>query len=270
MRNYLEGSFLTRRTLRASLFHPPGRRYGSYMEETSPAGESAAATPRRVNDIDETGKTVAANVRRLRAQRGLTTQQLAERLEGLGRPILANAITKIEQGRRRVDVDDLMALAIALGVTPNALLLPHEVHGQHQPTAIPEAIPHASLWYWADGATPLPTSVDPTIEGTESEEDSKQLEAEFRRQAAPQAFHPAAVFAHVVDLETAVKAALEMARSTPAFAPQVARVAEQYAEAWTVVTDGIKEISEGTRRLEDLRALAAKLEEVVAKAEQHQ
>ncbi|MEU8688848.1 helix-turn-helix transcriptional regulator [Streptomyces sp. NPDC048665] len=221
-----------------------------------------------MNDIDETGNTVAANVRRLRAQRGLTTQQLAERLVDLGRPIIANAITKIEQGRRRVDVDDLMALAIALGVTPNTLLLPHEVHGQHQATAISEAVPHATLWHWADGTMPLPPSVDPTVDGTESEEESKRLEAEFRRQAAPQAFHPAAVFAHLVDLETALKSAMETVRSTPMLAPQVARVAEMYAEAWTAIAGGMKEIGQEARRVEDMRALAEKLEAVVAKAEQ--
>ncbi|MFE3522223.1 helix-turn-helix domain-containing protein [Streptomyces sp. NPDC059161] len=269
MRNYLEEIFFIGRTLPVSLFRDSGRRYGAYMEETSPAGESAAPA-RRVNDIDETGKTVAANVRRLRAQLGLTTQQLAERLTPLGRPIIANAITKIEQGRRRVDVDDLMALSIALGVTPNTLLLPHEVGGEHQPTAMPEPVPQASLWYWADGTLPLPSSVDPTVEGTESEEESERLEAEFRRQAAPQVFHPAAAFIHIVDLVAATKAAMETVRSAPALASHVGRLAEQFAGSWTVIADGMKEVSEGTRRVEDLRALAAELEELRAKAERLQ
>jgi hypothetical protein len=41
-----------------------------------------------------------------------------------GRPILPSGLSKIEQGQRAVDVDDLVALAIALQVNPNALLLP--------------------------------------------------------------------------------------------------------------------------------------------------
>ncbi|MFF2933548.1 helix-turn-helix domain-containing protein [Streptomyces mirabilis] len=221
-----------------------------------------------MNDIDETGKTVAANVRRLRAQRGLTTQQLAERLEGLGRPILANAITKIEQGRRRVDVDDLMALAIALGVTPNALLLPHEARGEHQPTAMPEPVTQGVLWFWANGTMTLPSSADPTVEGVESGEEAEQHQAEFRSQAAPQAVHPAALFAHLVDLKAAVDAGVEMVRSTRALASTVAGVAAKNADIWTAVADGMKEVGEGDRQLEELRVQLAALKEKAAEAEQ--
>ncbi|MEU2311200.1 helix-turn-helix domain-containing protein [Streptomyces albidoflavus] len=61
-------------------------------------------------------------------------RELSSRLKLLGRPILPSGITKIEQGQRRVDVDDLVALAIALKVTPNRLLF-------GKPPVDPEAYP---------------------------------------------------------------------------------------------------------------------------------
>jgi hypothetical protein len=47
---------------------------------------------------------------------------LSSYLEALGRPILPSGISKIEQSTRRVDVDDLVAFADALGTVPSALL----------------------------------------------------------------------------------------------------------------------------------------------------
>jgi transcriptional regulator with XRE-family HTH domain len=65
---------------------------------------------------------LAENLKRMRFTQRLTTAQLAESVSGLGRPMYANTITKIEKLQRRVDVDDLVALAAALGVTPAQLL----------------------------------------------------------------------------------------------------------------------------------------------------
>jgi transcriptional regulator with XRE-family HTH domain len=73
---------------------------------------------------------VAHNVWQIRAARGLTQRELSAKLQNLGRPISAGAISKIENGRpsvpepkavRRVDVDDLLALAAALAVPPARL-----------------------------------------------------------------------------------------------------------------------------------------------------
>lgn len=68
------------------------------------------------------GQAVRANVRRLRQAQRLTTSDLSAKLTAHGRPILPNGITKIEQGGRRVDVDDLAALAATLDVTAQSLL----------------------------------------------------------------------------------------------------------------------------------------------------
>ncbi|MYR07460.1 helix-turn-helix domain-containing protein [Gordonia sp. SID5947] len=70
---------------------------------------------RRV-EIGPVGRTVAANVTRYRKRQGFTMRDLAEDLAQRRWPISASAISQIENGARRVDVDDLFALAIALDI----------------------------------------------------------------------------------------------------------------------------------------------------------
>lgn len=103
-----------------------------------------------------TSRHVAANLRRIRNARGLSTTKLAALLKDAGQPIPATGITRIEKGERRVDVDDLTALAVALGVSPSAFLLP--------PTDSPEqtvditgggSVPSDTAWAWLDGTRPL-------------------------------------------------------------------------------------------------------------------
>ena len=75
-------------------------------------------------ELGPTARRVAATVKRIRRGNEVTTAELSRRLGQLEQPIPDTSITKTEQGTRRVDVDDLVALAAALGVTPNTLLLP--------------------------------------------------------------------------------------------------------------------------------------------------
>lgn len=63
-------------------------------------------------------------MRRIRRGLNLTTAAMSRRLEALEYPIADTGIIKAEQGTRRVDVDDLIPICLALGVTPNRLLLP--------------------------------------------------------------------------------------------------------------------------------------------------
>lgn len=75
-------------------------------------------------------------------------------LEAAGRPIAASSITNIEAGRRRVDADDLVALAIVFGVNPSALLLPLETEGSVDITT-GGTVAAATAWAWMDGQRPL-------------------------------------------------------------------------------------------------------------------
>ncbi|MCP9990022.1 helix-turn-helix transcriptional regulator [Streptomyces albogriseolus] len=52
----------------------------------------------------------------------MSTTVMAERLTALGRRISQSGVTRLETGQRRIDVDDLTALASVLGVRPARLL----------------------------------------------------------------------------------------------------------------------------------------------------
>jgi transcriptional regulator with XRE-family HTH domain len=69
-----------------------------------------------------TGHAVAANVKRFRELRGLSIYALSDALKEAGRPITPSAVAKIEKQQRQVTVDDLAALAHALGVPPQRML----------------------------------------------------------------------------------------------------------------------------------------------------
>lgn len=75
------------------------------------------------------GEVAARNLRELRARRRLSVRELSKRLGELGYPLLPSGVSNIEAGegsrRRRVVVDDLPALALALRTTPAGLLSPH-------------------------------------------------------------------------------------------------------------------------------------------------
>jgi len=101
---------------------------------------------------------VARNVAELRAERGLSVRQLAARLgEVVGYSLAPSAVSKIENGERRVDADDLVALAVALGVTPNRLLLDREASDRHPVQLTPGlAFSQDDAWRWATGERQLP------------------------------------------------------------------------------------------------------------------
>ncbi|MEV0368378.1 helix-turn-helix transcriptional regulator [Streptomyces sp. NPDC050636] len=73
-------------------------------------------------EIGPAGIQAALNIERLRLAHGLTQHQLAERCTTLGRPLTNTALSRTERTRRRCDIDDLVAIATALGVVPSALL----------------------------------------------------------------------------------------------------------------------------------------------------
>lgn len=78
----------------------------------------------RGNDTGPTAAEVARNVARYRKRVGWTAEHLAAELESAGRRATRDTVMKMESGARRIDVDDLVALAHVLDVSPLALLLP--------------------------------------------------------------------------------------------------------------------------------------------------
>lgn len=110
-------------------------------------------------EIGPTGHTVAANVQRRREELRLTYAQLSRRLVGHGRLIPTLGLRRIEAGERRVDVDELLAIALALDVTPITLLMPHPPNGGKEvavtATGVNANVRAFDLWNWLTAAYPI-------------------------------------------------------------------------------------------------------------------
>lgn len=123
----------------------------------SPRLGSMTQEPRtRTQVTDPTGLVVAANIRRVRERRGLSTYQLAQKLKAEGRPVAPSALAKVERAERRVDVGDLAAIAVALGVSPASLLLPLTAKvGDPVEITGGGTVDALRAWEWGIGRLPL-------------------------------------------------------------------------------------------------------------------
>ncbi|MCS3492403.1 transcriptional regulator with XRE-family HTH domain [Arthrobacter sp. JUb119] len=132
-----------------------------------------------------TSKTVAENLTRLRESLGLNYTDVSRRLDEVGHTgISPLAVRRMEETKRRVDADDLVALAIALNVNPNALLMPNysdNADMSDNVTAMPEGTTGADIWAWADGWQALPhhrASAPEVNENAKGMERGRQLYAQ--------------------------------------------------------------------------------------------
>lgn len=105
-------------------------------------------------DLGATGRRVAERITYYRNARSLTYQALSQAIAGLGWNIPELGLRRIESRARRVTVDDLLAIAAALDVSPLELLLPDR-DGEGTSTGVPADVNAAEIWAWAHGATTL-------------------------------------------------------------------------------------------------------------------
>lgn len=98
------------------------------------------------------------NLPRFRGMRRMTMSDLSEKLAELGRPMSVPTLSAVENGKRRIDVDDLVYLSVALDVSPVALMMP----SSNDPTADLDLAPGAApwtttldWWLWLTAAAPL-------------------------------------------------------------------------------------------------------------------
>jgi transcriptional regulator with XRE-family HTH domain len=110
-------------------------------------------------ELGPIGVNVTHTVRRFREERRLGYAELSRKLAKMGREIPPLGLRRIESGERRVDVDDLVALALALEVSPLALLLPIETSSV---TSQGDQYPAHEIWEWAEGRQTLPPDPLPT------------------------------------------------------------------------------------------------------------
>lgn len=103
------------------------------------------------------GAAVARNIAELRG--GVSFTEISRRLEDRsGWSVNAVGIKRIESCDRRVTVDDLVALAVALEVTPMTLLMPPSSSADDVVSATGTGDVHArQLLMWLRGDAPLPS-----------------------------------------------------------------------------------------------------------------
>lgn len=104
--------------------------------------------------IGPTGESLSANVKRLREGQNLSFAEMSRRLAACGRPIPELGLRHIERGQRKVDVDELTALAIVLKTTP-AYLLIRDTANHDDPVKVTGAneLPAIEVWGWLTGNT---------------------------------------------------------------------------------------------------------------------
>ncbi|MDF3309893.1 helix-turn-helix transcriptional regulator [Rhodococcus sp. T2V] len=114
------------------------------------------------NPLGPIGEIAAGNVKRLREHHRLSYAELSRRLADLGRPIAPLGLSRIESGERRIDTDDLVALAISFRVSPLALILPRE---SSTLTPAGEVYDQQEIWEWGQGTDSLePDRDDPAAQ----------------------------------------------------------------------------------------------------------
>jgi transcriptional regulator with XRE-family HTH domain len=111
----------------------------------------------RKNPLGPTGEAVRHNVKAHRDRLNLGYAELSRRLGDLGRQIPVLGLARIEKGDRRVDADDLVALAAALEVSPATLLLPEPNSPPDQNVVVTTglAIPAEQVWRWLCAESPV-------------------------------------------------------------------------------------------------------------------
>ncbi|MFI6123237.1 helix-turn-helix domain-containing protein [Streptomyces sp. NPDC051064] len=135
-------------------------------------------------------ENLKVNLPRLRKARGVSTTALSETLKQLGQHIPPTGITRIEKGQRRVDADDLVALALALNVSPLTLLLPEAWDGAPTRLTPNVRLSTRTAWLWAQGHNPaseLPVAEDGEDPGGSQERGRAyyDLEENYRALALP-------------------------------------------------------------------------------------
>jgi transcriptional regulator with XRE-family HTH domain len=99
-------------------------------------------------------------LRDVRRIRGWTQQELAGALDEAGVDLGEFAITRLEKGKRSVSLDEAVAIAAVLGVSPLHMLVPLDDSGVRLAPSMPD-VRSASARAWFRGQRPLRRADEP-------------------------------------------------------------------------------------------------------------
>ncbi|MFI1148717.1 helix-turn-helix domain-containing protein [Streptomyces sp. NPDC020817] len=217
-------------------------------------------------EMGPSGRAVAANVKRLRAARGLSLRALSEALAEVGRSLSPDAINKIENGAdedtqrqiRRVDADDLTAFALVFNVSPLSLLLPAITGNEQVELTAEKRVAGQTAWTWGLGrgpamdrpalpGYPIGPGDDPVsaAEADAREQEYHRLRAEYLSLALPPALrraaeHPAVQVAQQL-VELAVDLAMPRTGDDAEIAGSVLRMAKRRYQQLGIELDEIED-----------------------------
>lgn len=180
---------------------------------------------------------LSGRVRQLRAKRGWTADDLAERMRHEGWSWGRSTVAKIEAvdrlNRRAVDVDELVSLAFVLGVSPIALLVPTASGSTNlTPNTMTQT---GSAWHWMTGLLPMGGPLD-------GDESGPEAQRRFYSESAPN---------FVVTAETRVPG-LRALQQQAASVIQALGVADEYvARVFPNVLAEVEELHAASGRLLD-------------------
>ena len=99
------------------------------------------------SDSQTTGEAFAANLKLIRNRVAVSQQQLADELAAIGMSLNRSVISKIESGERNVSIDEALAIAVALGVEPAALLFPRSTSSVRLAPRMIVSNQRAAMWF---------------------------------------------------------------------------------------------------------------------------
>lgn len=133
---------------------------------------------KRSNGRGAVGAALQSELEAQRKRRSLSQRALSRHLNDQGTPLSPSQLAKIELGERTVSVDDLVALALVLKVSPIRLLLPDTAAADDEITiGSGHTQPAFVVWGWAQGTGPWPTLSEE--EGFNSDEDLADWVAQY-------------------------------------------------------------------------------------------
>lgn len=145
----------TRRVIEKALERKDQAKLESVLSEVVRArivhGPGADRTPPRDTEqsSDFTAERVAFRLADLREDQKLTLNDMSELLDVIGFPMSPSTLSKMENGQRRVTVEALLALAMALEVSPNWLLFPPTADDQAHILVGDTVLTSRRAWDWA-------------------------------------------------------------------------------------------------------------------------
>lgn len=133
------------------------------------------------------GEIFSRRMKDAREAAGIAQTELSRRLEELGYTLKRSAIADIESGRRRVTLDDALAISAALGVAPLHMIVPFEDEDPISTDAADRGIFNAPVGLKVGGIRLLPIEARRWITGRQiySDADLSQWERYYIEEVPP-------------------------------------------------------------------------------------